>query len=225
MARPPKRARITEVLELIPGLVELRCRAEEPLVYAGGAYIIARTDLPNPEKPGEVIKRAWSLAELPDPADPCAFTVRVDVCGEASRWLAGRSPGDPLLFSGPWGRKFRFFEEDRGPVHLVATGTGLSPIGTLAAERLRDAQAPGSVSLWWQTDRPYRLGDLEALAADERFGVCVGSGALAQVPIEPEALYFLAGDGALLAPLAARLAAAGVPAGRLRTEYFFNRPS
>ncbi len=225
MARPPKCARITEVFELIPGIVELRARAEEALMYAGGAYIIARTDLPNPEKPGEVIKRAWSLAELPDPADPCAFTLRIEVCGEASRWLAGRSPGDILLFSGPWGRKFRFFDGDRGPVHLVAAGTGLSPIGTLAAEWLRDERARDAISLWWQTDRPYRLEDLEALAADERFGVRVGAEALAQVPLDPAALYFLAGDGALLAPLAARLAAAGVSAGRLRTEYFFNRPS
>ena len=65
---------------------------------------------------------------------------------------------------------------------------------------------------------------LEALRRDDRFSVAVGDSVSEVVPADPQALYFLAGDGAVIVPLCARLQAAGVPAAQLRTEFFFNKP-
>lgn len=199
------------------------CEADEALGHVAGNYVILRSALPHPDKPGEVLRKAYSISSAPDPAQPRRFHMTVAVVGPLSAWIAARRPGERLSFSGPWGKRFRAQPDDApGPVHLFATGTGWSPIGAMACARQRAGGGP--VSVWWQTEHTYDPDVLQSLTADARFTVRTGAALSAAVPADPEALYFLAGDGAVITPLCARLRAAGVPAERLRTEPFFNRP-
>lgn len=201
------------------GLVQLEFEPDQAMSWAAGNYLIVRTTLPNPAKPGDVHRRAYSLANTA--GEDGRFELLIQTVGPRSAWMAERSIGDRLEFSGPWGKSFRMQQEDDWErVCLVATGSGISPIQAIAQERVAQQQA-GTTQLWWQ---PEGLG----LALDplQSAGVSVTAEdqACAQVPADPRALYFLAGDGAALLPLSARLQAEGVPAEQLRVEYFFNRP-
>ena len=197
--------------DLGDGVHRVHCRADVPLEHAAGNYVILRSTVENPDKPGDVLKKAYSISSAPEPDAPHRFHFTVIDVGAMSAWLAGRREGDRVEFSGPWGRKFRAQPDDAdGPVHLFATGTGFSPIGAMAVDRSRTGEEP--VSLWWQTGHPYDGDVLEALRRDDRFSVAVGDSVSEVVPADPQALYFLAGDGAVIVPLCARLQAAGVPA-------------
>ena len=215
-------ATVNRSVPLGDGVSRVFCTAELDFNHVAGNYVILRSDIPNPEKPGEPLKRAYSISNPPDANDPRGFHFTVSRVGPVSDWLIGRSAGDRIEFSGPWGKKFRALPEDApGPVHLVATGTGFSPIGAMALDRC--AHGRNRVGVWWQTDEAYDPMALDELAKSERFEVTVGPDALDAVPVDVGALYFLAGDGALLIPLEDRLLAAGVPATAVRTEYFFNK--
>lgn len=218
-----KWATVTGYEDLGGNVHRLFCRADEPLGHVSGNYVILRSSLTNPEKPEDVLKRAFSISTPPDPGAPHDFCFTAIKVGPTSAWLSERRAGDRLEFSGPWGKKFRAQEEDEvGPVHLVATGTGFSPIGSMAVERSRTAAE--AVSLWWETDYSYDAEVVDALRSHPQFSVVVGPDATKSVPADPAALYFLAGDGAILVPLADRLRSAGVPVEQIRTEFFFNKP-
>lgn len=218
-----KWATVTGYEDLGGDVHRLHCRADEPLGHVAGNYVILRSTLSHPSKPGDVLKRAFSISSAPDPSDPLRFCFTVLSVGPTSAWLTQRREGDRLEFSGPWGKKFRAQDGDvDGPVHLFATGTGFSPIGAMAVDRRGAGSAP--ICLWWQTEHHYDADILAALRADPRFSVTVGHDVADTVPADPEALYFLAGDGAAIVPICERLIDEGVPAGQLRTEYFFNKP-
>jgi NAD(P)H-flavin reductase len=218
-----KWATVTSHEDLGGNVHRLHCRADEPLGHVAGNYVILRSTVSNPDKPGDVLKRAISISSAPDPAAPQRFCFTVLDVGPTSSWLTQRRSGERLEFSGPWGKKFRARDGDvDGPVHLFATGTGFSPIGAMAISRSRSGSAP--VSLWWQTAHRYDADVLTALDTDSRFSVAVGQQVADSVPADPEALYFLAGDGAVIVPLCEKLLAGGVPAAQLRTEFFFNKP-
>ncbi len=218
-----KWATVTDHVDLGEGVHRVTVEADEDIHHVAGNYVILRSTLTNPDKPEDVLKRAYSISTPPDPDRPRHFSFTIVSVGSTSAWLAARTPGDRVEFSGPWGRKFRAQPDDpAGPVHLFATGTGWSPIGAMA--RVRHQSDGGVVGVWWQVDQPYDADVLEQLSADPRFTVTTGPSVEAQVPADPEALYFLAGDGHAVLPLAQRLVAAGVPAAQVRTEYFFHKP-
>lgn len=205
------------------GVHRVHCLADEPLHHVAGNYVILRSTVPNPAKPGEVLKKAYSISSAPDPASPQRFHFTIVDVGAMSAWLASQGADDRVEFSGPWGRRFRAQPDDpEGPVHLFATGTGFSPVGAMAITRSRTGAAP--VCVWWQTEHAYDEAVLAALKRDPRFSITVGPDVAGAVPAEPEALYFFAGDGAVIVPLCERLEQAGVPGEQLRTEFFFNKP-
>ena len=215
----PKIARITRTTEIQSGYHELECEPLEPFSYKAGQYVIMHSDLPHPTKENDVLKKAFSFSSAP--GQTLSFTVAK--VGPMSEFLASRKVGDEIRFSGPWGKVFFLDPEQSGPLHLFATGSGFSPIGAIA-----DAAAakPGHdpISLRWSIDEPYHEERLERWAQSERFSVEV-SAAPSVLPVDPEARYFLAGDGARIVPQLEALAAGGVPAERVRVEYFFNKPS
>ncbi|MFT5587562.1 MAG: hypothetical protein ACI9VR_005172 [Cognaticolwellia sp.] len=201
------------------GLTQLVFAPDEAMDWVAGNYLIVRTTLPNPAKPGDVHRRAYSLAALPD-ADG-GFELLIQSVGERSAWMSELREGARLEYSGPWGKFFKAQATDPWErVCLVATGSGISPIQAMAQARVAGGQA-AATQLWWRSEG---LGlSLESLRADG-LSVVEGEQVCEQVPADPKALYFLAGDGAALIPLCARLQAAGVPSEQLRVEYFFNRP-
>ncbi len=104
------------------------------------------TELPNPAKPGEVLKRAWSFAEIGD----TQFTLLVARVGPGTEWLAARQPGDSLRYTGPWGSRFRL-DEGTGPVSFFAAGSGISPIGAMVDACVARGRA---ARLLWETTTP-----------------------------------------------------------------------
>lgn len=109
-----------------PGFHMVVAEAHAPLTALPGQWGAFHTDIPNPEKPGQTLRRAWSFAEI----DGLRFRLFVATVGPATRWLTARVPGDALPFTGPWGSRFRLDEGD-GPVGFFAEGSGISPIGAM----------------------------------------------------------------------------------------------
>ena len=218
-----KWASVTSHENLGDGVTRIHCLADNDLLHVAGNYVILRSTVPNPEKPGEVLKRAYSISSAPDPENPRSFHFTIVDVGETSSWLSQREQGDRVEFSGPWGKKFRAKPDDpEVPVHLIATGTGFSPIGAMAVDRSRTGGLP--VTVWWQTVHDYDQDVVNALRSNERFSIHIGSSVVDEVPPESNALYFLAGDGAVIVPLCEKLSANGVPKENIRTELFFNKP-
>ncbi|MGC6510865.1 MAG: FAD-dependent oxidoreductase [Myxococcota bacterium] len=218
-----KWARVVRHQHLGADIHRIHCIAEEDLNYVAGNYVILRSTVRNPEKPEDVLKRAYSISSAPDASSPRDFHFTIINTGATSKWLSDRRKGDRLEFSGPWGKKFRAQPDDPDSVvHLFATGTGFSPIGAMALSRTNNGRSP--VNLWWQTPYKYDEGVLELLKSNNRFRVSVGEDLVGLVPADSKALYFFAGDGEVIVPLCSRLLSEGVPPQQLRTEYFFNKP-
>lgn len=218
-----KWARVAKHENLGGNVHRIHCIADDEMSHVAGNYVIVRSTITNPVKPEDVLKRAYSISSAPNPSSPRNFHFTVTNTGPTSEWLSGRREGDRLEFSGPWGKKFRAQPDDPdATVHLFAIGTGFSPIGAMAISRLESGESP--VHLWWQTSQTYDDDVLQSLASNSRFHITVGEQLINHVPADPEALYFFAGDGAIILPLCNRLLSQGVPSSHLRTEYFFNKP-
>lgn len=205
-----KQARVLASEPLAGGLHHLVCAAEAPLGARAGQWLAIATDVPHPDKPGDVLRRAWSLAAIH--AD--RFELLVAVVGPGTRYLASRRADDTIRFTGPWGTKFTL-DDGAHPVGLYATGSGISPIGALADAALA---AGREVALWWDT------AEVPGVVARRIEGwrtagatVVTGPGARPDVDM-PGAAWWLAGDYARLEPVAAVVAAG---AHGVRVERFY----
>jgi len=157
-----------------------------PFAALPGQWGAFHTDLPNPEKPGQTLRRAWSFAEI----GTSRFRLFVATVGPATRWLAARSPGDTLSFTGPWGSRFRLDDGD-GPVGFFAAGSGISPIGAMVDACIARGRR---ARLLWETPSPSMLERVEAW---KTAGVHVE--VAPRLHPQPDgATWWLAGDGARL---------------------------
>lgn len=167
-----------------PGFHRILAEVEGPLGAVPGQWAAVHTTLPNPMKPGEVLRRAWSFAELHGPA---RFGLFVAVVGPATAWLSERTAGEALRFTGPWGSRFRL-DDEAGPATFFASGSGISPIGALVDTALARGRP---CRLLWERPTPMlesRLGAWEAA------GVAVEVGP--RLSVRPDgASWWLAGDG------------------------------
>lgn len=193
-----KQARVLASEPLAGGLHHLLCAAEAPLGARAGQWLAIATDVLHPDKPGDVLRRAWSLAAIHDDR----FELLVAVVGPGTRYLASRRAGDILRYTGPWGTKFTL-DEGTHPVGLSATGSGISPVGALADAALA---AGRSVALWWDSAEvpgalARRIDGWRAAGAT----VVTGLGAQPRDFDLPGAAWWLAGDSSRLEPLAATL--------------------
>lgn len=162
--------------------------AHAPLEAAPGQWAAFHTDLPNPEKPGQTLRRAWSFAEL----DGTRFVLLVAVVGACTRWLAARSPGETLRFTGPWGSRFRL-DESQEPASFFAVGSGISPIGLMVDRCVSTRRA---ARLVWEVEEDV-LDDptLQArLQAWREAGVNVEVGARC-MPVPDGSSWWMAGNG------------------------------
>ncbi len=179
-----KQALILESAPAGPGYHALLADAETDLGALPGQWAAFHTDLPNAQKPGDVLRRAWSFAEL---SGPRRFRLFVAVVGPCTRWLAASAPGERLRFTGPWGSRFRL-DEDPGPATFFAVGSGISPIGAMVDAALAAGRA---CRLLWERPTPMleeKLGAWEAAGAQVQVG--------ARLEPRPDgARWWLAGDG------------------------------
>lgn len=205
-----KFARVLAAEPMAGGLHHLVCEAESPLNGRAGQWLAVATEVPHPLKPGDVLRRAWSLAAIQGDR----FELIVAVVGDCTAWLAARQAGDRISFTGPWGTKF-LLDEGTHPVGLFATGSGISPIAALADAAL---SAGRPVALWWDTaEVPPRVA--QRIAAWRIAGAQVVAGPGITPTTHTNAAWWLAGDAARLEPIAAAVAPHAVGAPRVERFY------
>jgi benzoate/toluate 1,2-dioxygenase reductase subunit len=114
-----RRAKITALDRLSPGVWHLRCRLQFPLAFLPGQYV--RLTPPNGQE-----QRCFSMANAPGAA-AFEFYIRALPSGIVSDYLGHRAkPGDVLSLRGPNGSFY--LRERRSPKLFIAGGTGLAPI-------------------------------------------------------------------------------------------------
>jgi CDP-4-dehydro-6-deoxyglucose reductase len=230
----PRRAAVVEGALVAPGTrrVRLRLLDGERLGHRAGQYILLHARAAD----GSVVKRAYSIASPPREDPVLELCVRLIPDGPASTFVHALTPGTEVSFTGPWGK---FVVDDAGrDLVLVATGSAISCAGAIVEDEL-ERRRPGRVRLLWglrEESDLHHLARLEELArADSRFSYQVmlsrpgprWSGSRGRVTdalraeVHPDSLYYLAGNGAMIADAEDILAAAGIPAAHVRKEIFF----
>ena len=165
-----------------PGFHTVVGELAAPLEVAAGQWGAFHTGVPNPVKPGEVLRRAWSFAEV----DGCRLRLLVALVGPGTAWLAQRQAGEELRFTGPWGTRFRL-DDGVGPVAFFAAGSGIAPIGAMVDACIR---AGRPARLLWETSAPSLP---ERVAAWRTAGVAVDVGP--RLEPDGQGLWWYAGDG------------------------------
>lgn len=120
----------------LPGdVVDLRLTLEEPLRFEAGQYAALAAS-------GSFVRRSFSFYDAPpDPDGPGAtevgFLVKRLPGGRFSGWLGSRDRrGTRMWLEGPFGQ-MGLDDAPSGEVLCVAGGTGLAPILSILADRLR----------------------------------------------------------------------------------------
>ncbi len=229
----PWRAMVVGAAVVAPGVrrVRLRMSDGERLGQRAGQYVLLHARAAD----GTVVKRAYSIASPPAEDPRFEFCVRLVPNHPASTFVHALAPGGEVSFSGPWG-KFVVDDEARD-LMLVATGTAISCTGAILLEELAHPRAR-RVRLFWglRSEEDVHARELldELVHEHPRFSYVVALSRPTEVTtrparvtdllrqsMSPEALYYLAGNGAMIADAEDILDAAGVPATSIRKEVFF----
>ncbi len=216
-----------------PGVrrVRLRMSDGEKLGHRAGQYVLLHARAAD----DGVVKRAYSIASPPAEDPHFEFCVRLVPNHPASTFVHALAPGNEVSFSGPWG-KFVVDDEARD-LTLVATGTAISCTGAILRDELARPR-PRRVRLFWglrSEQDVHRREGLDGLVhAHARFSYAVALSRPGEVrtrparvtdllreSVAPDALYYLAGNGGMIADAEDILDAAGVPATSIRKEVFF----
>lgn len=230
----PRRAVVVGGEIVAPGVRRLRLRVfdAERLGHRAGQYILLHARAAD----GTVVKRAYSVASAPGNSPEFALCVRLIPDRPASSFVHAVAPGTEVSFTGPWG-KF-VVDDEVGDLVLVATGTGISCTGAILEDELATPRARRVRLLWGlrhDTD-VHGVAGLDALARTHpRFSYAITrsqpSGAwrgargrvtdALRAEARSDALYYLAGNGGMIADAEDILTGAGVPATAVRKEVFF----
>lgn len=98
-----------------------------------GQHVDVRLTAPD----GYTATRAYSIADAAD-GERVTITVAEVPGGEVSGYLTREMrPGDQVEVRGPLGGWFIWRPEDRGPVQLIAGGSGLAPLRAMVRARTR----------------------------------------------------------------------------------------
>jgi ferredoxin-NADP reductase len=183
-------------------------------------------------------EREYSIASAP--GEPVAITVERLEDGEVSPYLCDElRPGDGLELRGPIGGYFVWDAEDRGPLLLVAGGSGVVPLRAMIRHRQRSG-GKEPVRLLYSSrtleDVIYRaeldqLGDdievVHTLTREQPTGWTgyarrVDAALLGEVawPADDGARAFVCGPTSFVEAVADGLVQLGYPAGRVKTERF-----
>ncbi len=230
----PRRAVVLEGTLVAPGVrrVRLRMSEGERLGHRAGQYVLLHARAAG----GTVVKRAYSIASPPAEDPILEFCVRLIPDHLASTFVHALRPTDEVLFSGPWG-KFVMDDEARD-LTLVATGSGISCIGSILRDELARPQSR-RLRLYWGLRRERdvhgreHLDDLARAHARFSYRIALSQPGASEHPergrvtdllrasARPDQLYYLAGNGAMIADAEDILATAGVPPTAIRKEVFF----
>lgn len=210
---------VTLVLEPVDG---------QPLPFAAGQFTML----------GAFGKGEAPISISGDPAEPGRLEHTVRDVGGVTHTLASAAPGDLLTVRGPYGRAWQTGDGAGGDLVIVAGGIGLAPLRSAILEILARRPEFGRVSLLYGAREPAEqvfTADLAAWAADPReLAVTVtvdraGAGWPGPVGLvtrlipaarfnPARTLALVCGPEVMMRFVAAALADAGVPAGRIRVS-------
>lgn len=121
---------VREIREIADHTVALRVGIDGPLEFSAGQYIEILV-------PGSCEVRQYSMANPPSQSDVLEFHIRrVDGGLATDRWIFDSlEHGHRIEMRGPWG-DFVHDPEADGPMALLAGGTGLAPLKSIALHAL-----------------------------------------------------------------------------------------
>jgi NAD(P)H-flavin reductase/ferredoxin len=227
------RCRVLELEELTHDIkgVRLAVEAGGPMTFSAGQY--AQVEF----APG--LSRHYSMASTP--AEPeLMFHIRHMPGGRTSSHVATQlKAGDKVKVSGPLGVSY-LRDNHRGPVLLVAGGSGLAPIQSILYSLLeRGHEAPVTLYFGVRSERDlYHEGLLKDLAAQHpnfnyqvvlseqigargrRYGLVHEA---IDLPIPADVMAYLAGPPVMVEAATALLAAHGVTPRQVHADAFYNQ--
>jgi CDP-4-dehydro-6-deoxyglucose reductase/ferredoxin-NAD(P)+ reductase (naphthalene dioxygenase ferredoxin-specific) len=216
------RCRVLELEQLTHDITGLRLAVEAggPMTFSAGQY--AQLEF----APG--LSRHYSMASRPH--EPVLrFHVRHMAQGRTSRYVATQlKAGDKVKVSGPLGVSY-LRDSHRGPVVLVAGGSGLAPIQSILCTLLeRGHPAPVTLYFGVRSARDiYHEALLTELAARfSSFTYQIVLGPLhekIQLGESQDVMAYLAGPPAMVEAATAMLAARGLAPRQIHADAFYNQ--
>jgi CDP-4-dehydro-6-deoxyglucose reductase/ferredoxin-NAD(P)+ reductase (naphthalene dioxygenase ferredoxin-specific) len=216
------RCRVLELEDLTHDIKGLRLAIEAggPFAFSAGQY--AQLEF----APG--LSRHYSMANTP--AEPeLAFQVRHMPGGRTSRYVAtALKVGDRVKVCGPLGIAY-LRDAHRGPVVLVAAGSGLAPIQSILCTLLgRGYDAPVTLYFSVRSERDVYherlLADLAARHSNFRYHVVLsGVHEAIEVPDPADTTAYLAGAPAIVEAASAALAACGLARRQIHADAFYDQ--
>ena len=227
------RCRVLELEELTHDIkgVRLAVEAGGPMTFSAGQY--AQVEF----APG--LSRHYSMASTPDEPE-LVFHIRHLPEGRTSAYVARElKVGDKVKVSGPLGVSY-LRDNHRGPVLLVAGGSGLAPIQSILCTLLeRGYTAPVTLYFGVRSERDLYheplLRDLASQHANFRYHVVLSEqiGARGrryglvheaiERPIAEGVMAYLAGPPVMVEAATALLAAHGVAPRQMHADAFYNQ--
>lgn len=240
-----KQGQVVAVHQETPTSRWVEIEVAEPLGFVGGQYLIFDSGkIRENGKPG---KRAYTMLSADRNQRRLEFVSQKLPKGLCSGYMNDLNVGDPVRFSGPWG-KFKWPEADkfqstdptsRESTLVVATDTGITAaLGLLGSERV--GSSLGKIHLLWLRCEPHNFVsdefvrdrlpaglwghtflDCPAVGSPERLEYARVILTEVLPHTEPKRAY-LCGDGVLTHGLMKELESRGVQVGREQLESFFN---
>jgi len=232
----PSRVMRCRVLELEPLThdirgVRLAIEAGGPMSFSAGQY--AQLEF------GPGLSRHYSMANTPDEPE-LVFHIRHMPGGRTSSYVSTQlKVGDKEKVSGPLGVSY-LRDQHRGPVLLVAGGSGLAPLQSILCTLLaRGCEAPVRLYFGVRSERDmYHEALLKDLAArhpnfeyrvvlSEQIGVKGRRYGLVHeaidLPLADNVMAYLAGPPVMVEAATALLRSQGVAPGRIHADAFYDQ--
>ena len=238
-SRYRRRARVTSATPLTSTgtvLLSFEVVDGQPFHFAPGQFVGIEAEFK-----GLGYRRSpYCILSAPKEEPVFDLLVRVVPEGPLSQYLAALRPGDEVAFRGPTGRSMVPPDHDRALV-LLATGTGVAPLYSLARHVLEQGYA-APITLWWglrlaeDVCLTRELDQLAATFSNFTYAVSLSQpmagwtglrGRLGEsvpplIPALGGTRFYLAGNGAMLEELTFALSDLGVDQKYLYKEPFFN---
>ena len=131
------KGKITAKSNLTHDIRVIEIDIETPIKFWAGQYV----DITVRTKDGEEITRSFSMANTPDQTQKLRFIIKKYPDGKFSNELdaGGIEVGAAVTVRGPYGTCFRR-EGRKGPIVLVAAGSGMSPIWSILHDHIASGE-------------------------------------------------------------------------------------
>ncbi len=126
---------VKAVRDLTPTIKEItfELSPEDHLDFACGQYVQVR--IPNDQSPEGFVFRAYSIASPSTERGIVTLNVKLVEGGIGSTWLHSLRPGDPVLFTGPYGE---WAPDPARHLVLIGGGVGMAPMRSIILSLLAE---------------------------------------------------------------------------------------